>query len=485
MPEHDSFFIGGTWVRPIGETNPIAVISPTDEQRFGTVPAAGPADVDRAVAAARGALAAPEWAGLTAEDRAAMLERLADELQKTLADRAALTTRQNGMPIAVATFAEGAGPIGLLRYYAALARTIAIEERRPRADGLGDTLVRRQPVGVVAAIVPWNFPQALTMAKVAPALAAGCTVVLKPAPETSLDAFELAAAAERAGLPAGVLNVVTGGVDVGEHLVAHPGVDKVAFTGSTAAGRRIGEVCGRLLRPVTLELGGKSAAIVLDDADLAATITGLATSSLLNNGQTCYLSTRILAPRSRYREVVDAVAGLATTFTVGDPMDPATHVGPLVSSRQRDRVESYIAAGKASGARIVAGGGRPDRDQGWFVEPTVFADLDNSSVIAREEIFGPVLTVIPYGDIDEAVAIANDSEYGLGGTIWTSDPEKGVELARRVETGSIGVNFYNLDIGAPFGGVKASGLGREFGPEGLNAYVELKSIYLSPRETAR
>ncbi|WP_067707150.1 aldehyde dehydrogenase [Nocardia yamanashiensis] len=485
MREYDSFYIGGNWVRPMGENTPIAVISPTDEQRFSTVPSAGPADVDRAVAAARGALAAPEWAGLTAEHRAALLERLADELQKNLADRAALTTRQNGMPIAVATFAEGSGPVGLLRYYAALARTIAFEERRPRADGLGDTLVRRQPVGVVAAIVPWNFPQALTMAKVAPALAAGCTVVLKPAPETSLDAFELAAAAERAGLPAGVLNVVSGGVDAGEHLVAHPGVNKVAFTGSTAAGRRIGEVCGRLLRPVTLELGGKSAAIVLDDADLADTITGLATGSLLNNGQTCYLSTRILAPHSRYREVVDAVAGLANALTVGDPMDPATHVGPLVSRRQRERVESYIAAGKASGARVAAGGGRPDREQGWFVQPTVFADSDNTSVIAREEIFGPVLTVIPYGDIDEAVAIANDSEYGLGGTIWTSDPEKGVELARRVETGSIGVNFYNLDIGAPFGGVKASGLGREFGPEGLNAYVELKSIYLSPRGTAR
>jgi acyl-CoA reductase-like NAD-dependent aldehyde dehydrogenase len=335
---------------------------------------------------------------------------------------------------------------------------------------------------VVAAIVPWNFPQALTMFKIAPALAAGCTVVLKPSPETTFDAMELAAAADRAGLPAGVLNVVTGGAEIGQYLVAHPGVSKVAFTGSTATGREIGEVCGRLLRPATLELGGKSAAIVLDDADLAKTVQGLATSALLNNGQTCYLSTRILAPRARYDHVVQAVAGLATSLTIGDPLDPATHVGPMVSQRQRERVESYIAAGKAAGATLAAGGGRPrDRDKGWFVQPTIFADVQNDALIAREEIFGPVLTIIPYDRLDDAVAIANDSPYGLGGTIWTSDVEKGVELARRIESGAVGINFFDLDIGAPFGGVKASGLGRELGPEGLAAYCELKSIFLPKR----
>jgi acyl-CoA reductase-like NAD-dependent aldehyde dehydrogenase len=479
--EHNAIYIDGQWHKPAGAQT-ISVISPTSEDEIGTVPMSQTSDVDSAVAAAGRALRSPGWRAIGPDDRAKVLLRLADELEKDAADRATLTSIQNGMPITIATPAEGAGPVGLLRYYAALAAATPVEERRPRLDGRGETVVRRDPVGVVAAIVPWNFPQALTMFKLAPALAAGCTVVLKPSPETTLDALELAAAADRAGLPAGVLNVVTGGAEIGEYLVAHPGVQKVAFTGSTPVGRRIGEICGRLLRPVTLELGGKSAAIVLDDADLATTVQGMATSALLNNGQTCYLTTRILAPRSRHDEVVAAVAGLAAALTVGDPLDPATHIGPLVSSRQRERVESYIAAGKAGGATLAAGGGRPDRDKGWFVQPTVFGGVRNDSRIAREEIFGPVLAVIPYDDVDDAVAIANDSEYGLGGTIWTSDVDKGLDLARRVETGSIGVNFYELDAGAPFGGVKSSGLGRELGPEGLASYQELKSIYLSGQE---
>jgi len=303
-------------------------------------------------------------------------------------------------------------------------------------------------------------------------------VVIKPAPETALDAFQFAEAAEAAGLPAGVVNIVTGGREEGAYLVAHPGVDKVAFTGSTAAGRAIGEVCGRLLRPVTLELGGKSAAIVLDDADLAQMVRGLSWVSLLNNGQTCYLSTRILAPRRRYAEVVEAVAGLAASLPVGDPADPVTRIGPLVSAAQWQRVENYIAVGRAEGGRIAAGGGRPAHlDRGWYIEPTVFADLDPAATLAREEVFGPVLAVLPYDTVDDAVRIANDSEYGLGGTIWTSDEERGLDLARRVQAGSVGVNFFNLDLGSPFGGVKASGLGRELGPEGLTAYVSYKSIY--------
>jgi aldehyde dehydrogenase (NAD+) len=480
MRGYDHLYIDGQWSKPDGGDT-IPVISPIDEQQIASAPWATLVDADRAVAAARRALASQEWGGLDADQRAQLLERLADVLESNLAERAALTTAQNGMPITVATASEGRGPVGLLRYYAAVARTVPVEERRPRVDGSGETVVRREPVGVVAAIVPWNFPQVLTMFKLAPALAAGCTVVLKPAPETTLDALELAHAGERAGLPPGVLNVVTGGADVGAHLVAHPGVDKVAFTGSTAAGRSIGEICGRMLKPVTLELGGKSAAIVLDDADLAATVAGLVTESLLNNGQTCYLSTRILAPTTRYDEVVAAFAALVDGLVVGDPFDPDTHIGPLVSSRQRDRVESYIAAGKSEGAIVAAGGGRPDLDRGWFVQPTVFAGVDNNAKIAREEIFGPVVTVIPYGELDEAVTIANDSEYGLGGTIWTSDEDKGLELARRVQTGSIGVNFFELDTGAPFGGIKASGLGRELGPEGLAAYYEFKSIYRRPK----
>lgn len=475
--QYATIYVDGEWIKPEGGES-IPVISPTTEQQIGVVPRATAVDVDKAVAAATRGLSSPQWCAIGAQGRAEVLQRLADELEANATERASFTSVQNGMPIAIAEAAEGVAPVAILRYYATLACETPVEERRPRFGGGGTTVVRREPVGVVAAIVPWNYPQVLTMFKLAPALAAGCTVVLKPAPETTIDALELAAAAERAGLPPGVLNIVTGAADVGQYLVAHPGVDKVAFTGSTAAGRAIGEICGRLLRPVTLELGGKSAAIVVDDADLTSVAMGLATVSMLNNGQTCHLSTRILAPRARYEEVVGAVAAMASGLPVGDPLDPSTFIGPLVSRRQRDRVESYIEKGKAGGATLVTGGGRADRDTGWFVEPTVFGGVDNNSPIAREEIFGPVLAVIPYRDLDEAVSIANDSEYGLGGSIWTSDPEKGLEIARRVETGSVGVNFYDLDLGAPFGGVKGSGVGRELGPEGMAAYYQSKSIYL-------
>jgi len=343
----------------------------------------------------------------------------------------------------------------------------------------GVARVSRKPIGVVGAIVPWNVPQAIAFLKLAPALAAGCTVVLKPAEETVLDAFLMAEAAIAAGLPRGVLNVVPGGREIGSHLVSHPGVDKVSFTGSTAAGRSIAEVCGRLLRPVTLELGGKSAAILLDDVDLGNSLEGLFGATLLNNGQICWLGTRVLAPRSRYSEVVDALAGLASSLTVGDPLNPETKVGPLVSSRQRERVEGYIKTGVDQGGRLVAGGGRPaGLDEGFYVEPTIFADVDNNATISREEIFGPVLAVIPYSDETEALVIANDSEYGLGGSIWSPDVERAANLAARVESGSVGVNHYTNDPAAPFGGVKGSGIGRELGPEGLYAFQNLHTVYL-------
>jgi aldehyde dehydrogenase (NAD+) len=304
-------------------------------------------------------------------------------------------------------------------------------------------------------------------------------MVLKAAPETALDALIFGDAAAEAGLPPGVLNIVAGGPACGAYLVGHPGIDKVAFTGSTAAGRLIGEMCGKLMRPVTLELGGKSAAIVLDDADLLATVRGLKNASFANNGQTCYLNSRILAPRSRYDEVVDAVAALAEGLTVGDPLEKSTDIGPLVSSRQRERVLNYIDVGKSEGAKLVAGGSVPaDQPRGWFVAPTVFANVHNSARIAQEEIFGPVLTVIAYDTDRDAVDIANDTEFGLGGSVWSSDTERATEIARAVRTGTIGVNDYQMDIQAPFGGVKASGIGRELGPEGLAAYQTLKSIYL-------
>jgi len=468
---YSQVFLGGQF-RRTEDVQP--VIEAATGELLADGASASTADIDDAVAAARSAL--PGWRSTPAAERAAVLTAMAAALKSRAKGTNELVTRENGMPMSLSRGANGAFPALLLNYYAGLITELPDEEIRPAA--IGHTIVRHDPVGVVAAITPWNYPQALAAFKLAPALAAGCPVVLKPSPETALDALVFAEAAQEAGLPPGVLNIAPGGLSAGQHLVSHPGVDKVSFTGSTAAGRAIGEVCGRLLRPVTLELGGKSAAIILDDADLDTTITGLRMQSFANNGQTCYLNSRILAPRSRYTEVVDAIAALAAGLTVGDPLDPGTDIGPVVSDRQRRRVLDYIAAGTADGAKLVAGGAIPkDQPRGWFVEPTVFADVDNRHRIAQEEIFGPVLVVIPYDDDADAVRIANDSEYGLGGTVWSTDTTRATDIARAVHTGTIGVNAYNLDIAAPFGGVKASGLGRELGPEGLAAFRTIKSIY--------
>jgi betaine-aldehyde dehydrogenase len=341
-----------------------------------------------------------------------------------------------------------------------------------------DVIVRREAAGVVGAIVPWNVPQFVTMSKLAPALITGCTIVIKPSPETPLDGFKMAEILDEAGIPKGVVSIIPAGREVGEHLVKHPDVDKIAFTGSTAAGRRIAAICGEQLKRCTLELGGKSAAIILDDADLASTVEGLKFASLMNNGQACVAQTRILASRGRYDEVVDAVAGMVAALAVGDPHDAATEVGPLVAERQQERVEKYVALGQEEGAKVVVGGnGRPDgMEKGWYVKPTVFSNVDNSMRIAQEEIFGPVVAVIPYDDPDDAVRIANDSDYGLAGSVWTADIDAGLDIARRVRAGTYGVNQYTMDFVAPFGGFKGSGLGREFGREGIDAYVELKSI---------
>jgi betaine-aldehyde dehydrogenase len=318
------------------------------------------------------------------------------------------------------------------------------------------------------------------MLKLAPALAAGAPIILKPSPETPLDGYLLAEVIDEIGLPKGMVSILPAGREVGEHMVRHPGVSKVGFTGSTAAGRKVGAICGEMLKRVTLELGGKSAAIVLDDADLAAQIPLLMPNSMMNNGEACVAQTRILAPRSRYGEVVDAVAEAVKAQTVGDPTDPSIAVGPLVAERQRERVLGYIDKGNAEGAKLAVGGGRPaGLEKGWFVEPTLFVDVDNKMTIAQEEIFGPVLSVIPYDSEADAVGIANDSDYGLSGSVWTSDVERGIDVARRVRTGTYGVNaFSTLDLKAPFGGFKSSGLGRELGPEGLAAYLETKTIVL-------
>jgi aldehyde dehydrogenase (NAD+) len=473
MHGHDRVYIGGQWVAPAGSET-IDVISPHTEEVIGRVPDGTTADMDRAVAAAREAFDNGPWPRMDPAERSAAVGRLADIYETRLGDFAEMITQEMGSPITFSRIAQAPQPQMMLSYFADLGKSFTWEDERP---GLfGPVTVRREPVGVVAAIVPWNVPQFTIMTKLPAALVAGCTVVVKPAPETPLDAYLLAELIEQTELPPGVVNIVPAGREVGEHLVSHPQVDKVAFTGSTAAGRRIGSICGQQLKRCSLELGGKSAAIICDDADLAATMGWLEMASLMNNGQACVAQTRILAPRSRYDETVDALAGMVAGLAVGDPADPATQIGPLVAKRQQERVEGYITIGQEEGAKVVTGGSRRGRERGWYVAPTVFADVDPAMRIAREEIFGPVLAVIPYEDEEHAIEIANDSDYGLAGTVWTADVEHGMQIARRVRTGTYGVNMYMIETCAPFGGYKASGIGRELGPEGLASYLEYKSI---------
>jgi aldehyde dehydrogenase (NAD+) len=472
----DKLFIGGEWVDPAG-TATIDVISPHSEEVVGRVPDGTTADIDRAVAAARDAFDNGEWPRLTPDERIAAVQRFSDVYAARMGDMSAIITEEMGSPISFSSLAQAPAPWMMLNAFIQTAAAYPWEEERMGVLG-SPVIVRSEPVGVVGAIVPWNVPQFVTMSKLAPALLSGCTIVIKPSPETPLDAYLMAELLEEAGIPKGVVSVVAAGREVGEHLVRHPGVDKIAFTGSTAAGRTIASICGDQLKRVSLELGGKSAAIILDDADLAATMESLKFASLMNNGQACVAQTRILASRGNYDTVVEALAETVSGMVVGDPTDPTTEIGPLVAERQQERVEKYIALGQEEGARVVLGGsGRPSGlEKGWYVQPTVFADVDNSMRIAQEEIFGPVLAVIPYDDVDDAVRIANDSDYGLAGSVWTADADLGMDIARRVRTGTYGVNQYTMDFVAPFGGFKGSGIGREFGKEGLEHYVELKSI---------
>lgn len=471
------FFIDGEWVEPRGTETHRALEAATGEP-LGTAALGTDADIDAAVDAARRALDEGPWGRTTAEERSAAMHRFATALLARSESTSKLVSQENGMPIGLSSAFNGAAPAGLLQMYAELIKGVTLEDVRPSPSG--STIVRREPVGVVGAITPWNYPQVLAMFKIAPALAAGCTIVLKPSPETALDSYVFGDAAREAGLPPGVLNIVLAGREAGAALVSHPRVDKVAFTGSTAAGRIIGAECGRLIRRCTLELGGKSAAIFLDDGDVATFLAGLGTASFMNNAQTCTTQSRILVSRSRYDEVVDALASYANGLNVGNPLDPTVEIGPMASETHLDRVMGYIDVGRNSDARLVAGGGRPvGQDRGWFVEPTIFADVKNTDQLAREEVFGPVMAVIPFDGDEEAVQIANDSNYGLGGSVWSADEARGLDIARRVRTGTIGVNYYNIDLGAPFGGMKDSGIGRELGPEGINNYLEYKSMYAS------
>ena len=477
--DRDAFFIDGGWAAP-ATSDTLEVISPHSEQVVATVPEGSPADIDAAVAAARAAFDAGPWPRMSPQERIDVVQAFSGLYAGKMGEMAELITIEMGSPTSFSNLAQSPAPWMQIEAFLAIARDYPWEETRAGALG-SPVVVRREPVGVVAAIPPWNVPQFTIMSKVIPALLAGCTVVVKPAPETPLDTYLMAELFQEAGVPNGVVNFVAGGREVGEHLVAQPGVDKVAFTGSTAAGRKIAAVCGEQLKRVSLELGGKSAAIVLDDADLAATMEGLKFTALMNSGQACVAQTRILASRAKYDEVLDALVQTVSAMQVGDPMDPATEIGPMVAQRQQERVEKYIALGQEEGARVALGGnGMPDGlSSGWYVRPTIFADVDNRMRIAQEEIFGPVLSVIPYDDVDDAVRIANDSDYGLAGTVWTGDPEAGLDVARQVRAGTYGVNTYTMDFAAPFGGFKASGVGREFGPEGLGQYTELKSIYTS------
>lgn len=470
---HDDVYIGGRWV-PSGSAARIDVVDPATGLTYARVPDGDAVDVDRAVAAARAAF--PGWSATTPAERSAILNRFADEFERRSTSLSALLTRENGSTVAE-TGAAAAHAAATLSYYADLPQLLQ-DEVRPFPRGLLESVVRRLPVGVAGLITPWNYPLALVMTKLAPALMAGCTTVVKPAPETPLHVRPLVEAAEAAGIPAGVINVVTGGGGAGAALVEHPGVDKIAFTGSTETGRAIGQRCGALLRSVTLELGGKSAAVVLDDVDLDLLGRSIVRLSLRNSGQTCYNCTRVLVPRSRYAEIVDRIVDAVRAAPVGDPTDPATVFGPVVSARQRERVEGYIGVGKQEGGRLLTGGGRPaGLDAGWYVDPTVFGDVAPGMRIAQEEIFGPVLSVLPYTDVDDAVRIANDSRYGLGGAVFGADEDRAEQVARRIETGNIGVNLYSSNHAAPFAGRKDSGVGVEFGPEGLASYQVFQSVH--------
>jgi aldehyde dehydrogenase (NAD+) len=468
-------WIGGA-VQVPHSADRITLTSPVSEEPLATAPDCDATDVDAAVRAARAAL--PAWASLPPAERARCLSELAARLEAA-SDMPELVTTENGSPITRSRASNHLVPVRTYRYSADLAAGLVDDEVR---DWHGQqTIVHSRPVGVVAAIVPWNAPQVLISNKLGPALAAGNTVVLKPSPETSLDAIRLSELIADSGFPPGVVNIVTGGRGTGEALVSHPGVDLVSFTGSTAAGRSIAAQCGQLLRPVILELGGKSAAVILDDADLEVFRAQLITTCVPNTGQVCYSSTRLLAPRSRYDEVIEATRDVLATAKQGDPSDPATAFGPLVTAAQRARVEGYIASGVSDGARLVLGGGRPaGLPTGYYVEPTLFVDVDNGLRIAQEEIFGPVLAIMPYDSEDEAVRIANDSVYGLSGSVFTSDISRGTEVARRIDSGAVNINGYRAAPNAPVGGHKASGLGQEGGPEGLLAYRKQTSIGLPP-----
>lgn len=473
--DYQKIFIGGQWQAPSTDKR-IAVENPADKTTVGSCPEAVEADVDAAVAAAKQALKSAAWAGCSPAERADYIDALGAAMKTRAKELAACAVQEIGAP-----FSFSMGQVAMarmtLKFYAQQARDFQFEE--PRKGYFGDLVIRKEPVGVVAAIVPYNGPLFAGMLKLGPALASGSALVLKVPMETPLFGYILAECIEEAGIPAGVISIIAADRGASEHLVSHADVNMATITGSVNAGRRVAEICGTQIKRVGLELGGKSAAIVCEDAELDAVVPGLANAAVINSGQACAAQTRLLIPRSRYEEYVEALAAALGAMKLGNPADTDTQLGPMIHETHFNRVKEYIALGVSEGARIATGGGTPEHLQvGYFIEPTLLADVNNQMRVAREEIFGPVVCAIPYDDEEEAIQIANDSDMGLSGSVWTTDVDKGLAIARQIETGNFSINGFSMDVAAPFGGYKTSGLGRELGEEGLHDYLEFKAINL-------
>ena len=468
----EQLFIGGEWIDPIGSER-IEVTNPTTEEPMGSIPAATAADVDRAVGAAREAFG--PWSQTPREQRAELLAAIGAGLGERGDEIAATVSGELGMPLKLSRRIQAGLPAMTFNSMPELIGQVAWEEE------VGNSLVIREPIGVLGAITPWNYPLHQIAAKVAPALAAGCTVVLKPSEVAPLNAFILAEVIEAAGAPPGVFNLVSGvGPVTGEAIASHPGVDIVSFTGSTRAGRRVSELAAETVKSVTLGLGGKSPNVILDDAELESAVPDGVAKCFLNSGQTCNALTRMLVPAAKLEEAAGIAAAAADAFTPGDPFEDSTRLGPLVSEAQRDRVRGYIEKGAEEGATLVTGGAEPPDglERGYFVRPTVFSNVENSMTIAQEEIFGPVLSVIPYADEEDAIRIANDTIYGLAGAVWSADEERALRVARQIRTGQVEINGGVFNPLAPFGGYKQSGHGRELGRFAIEEFLQPKALQL-------
>jgi aldehyde dehydrogenase (NAD+) len=474
----NQLFIGGQWVDPLTNAR-IELRSPHNQAVIGSTVLAAEADIDAAVDAAYSALRSGPWPKMNPEKRQAIIEKFSELYQTKASEFAALITEENGSPIWFTTMLQDLMKLQNESYLRA-AKTVDWENRQPTYSG--ERVIRREPVGVVAAVIPWNVPQQSALTKIVPAMLAGCTVVLKLTPATALDGLALGELFKAAGLPDGVLNIVPADRQVSEYLISHPKVNKITFTGSTAAGKKIAAIAGSQMKRFSMELGGKAAAIILEDADISAAVGDLKFATFVNSGESCFAKTRVLAPRAKYDEIVAGLSEMISGLTIGSPFLPENFIGPMVNEQQYEKVRNYIQIGVQEGARLVTGGlEKPEGDElsnGWYIKPTLFADVNNQMRIAREEIFGPVLVVIPFDSVEEAIEIANDSDYGLCAAVYGADKETALEISRHIQAGSISINGAFLDFDSPFGGYKQSGVGREVGIYGIEACTELKALTL-------